>query len=191
MNYQRVYNSIILKAKSEDRKKKCGTYYERHHITPRCLDGNENKENKVLLTAKEHFICHKLLTFIYPNKRGLSLALYRMHFGKPYINISTKDYEYSKMLFIKNCTGENHPMYGKTHSVNTKQKMSNSRLLNLNGKGLSDETKLKLSKALTNKKYPNRKPMSEDQKMKIRLKHLGLKASKETREKMSKSHTKQ
>ena len=61
MNYQKIYESIINKAKSENRKKHNGTYYENHHIKPRCLNGGEEKENKVLLTAKEHFICHKLL----------------------------------------------------------------------------------------------------------------------------------
>ena len=52
MNYQKIYENLISKAKSENRKKYKGVYYESHHIIPRCLGGNNDKENKVLLTAK-------------------------------------------------------------------------------------------------------------------------------------------
>ena len=48
---------------------------EEHHIIPRCLGGSDDKSNLVKLTAKEHFICHLLLTKIY--KKG-SLEYYKM-----------------------------------------------------------------------------------------------------------------
>ena len=69
MNHQKVYDNIIKNAKFENRKKlrKNKTnyiYYEKHHILPKCLGGNNDKENLVLLTAKEHYVCHKLLTYI-------------------------------------------------------------------------------------------------------------------------------
>ena len=37
-------------------------YVESHHIIPVSLGGSNNKENLVDLTAREHFICHWLLT---------------------------------------------------------------------------------------------------------------------------------
>ncbi len=37
-------------------------YCEEHHIIPQSLGGNNQKENLVKLTAKEHFVCHLLLT---------------------------------------------------------------------------------------------------------------------------------
>jgi hypothetical protein len=37
-------------------------YTERHHIIPKCLGGSNKKNNLVSLTAREHFICHLLLT---------------------------------------------------------------------------------------------------------------------------------
>jgi len=40
----------------------CNTYTEKHHIIPRSLDGSNDADNLVKLTAKQHFICHKLLT---------------------------------------------------------------------------------------------------------------------------------
>lgn len=41
-------------------------YYENHHIIPRSLNGSNSSENLVLLTAREHFICHWLLVKIFP-----------------------------------------------------------------------------------------------------------------------------
>ena len=61
MNYNVIYFNIIERAKTRGLiKKSLGYYTERHHIIPRCIGGNNNKENLVLLTAKEHFICHYL-----------------------------------------------------------------------------------------------------------------------------------
>lgn len=66
MNYQRIHDQIIARAKSEDRCKiKGGVYYERHHIIPKCLGGNNTKENLVLLTGREHFLVHWLLAEIH------------------------------------------------------------------------------------------------------------------------------
>lgn len=72
MNYKHIYMLIISRAKSEEksglRKKKNGEYYESHHILPKSLFPNWSKRdsNTVLLTAREHFFCHQLLTKIYP-----------------------------------------------------------------------------------------------------------------------------
>jgi hypothetical protein len=38
------------------------TYTEKHHIIPKSLGGDNSKNNIVRLTAKEHYICHLLLT---------------------------------------------------------------------------------------------------------------------------------
>lgn len=80
MDYQRIYYSIISKAKQMEvsrkhhRKMKLD-YFERHHIIPKCLGGDNAPDNLVLLTAKEHFICHRLLCKIYPNNYKLLYAL--------------------------------------------------------------------------------------------------------------------
>jgi hypothetical protein len=97
MNYKKVYDSIIENAKSLDRQKKKGTYYEAHHIVPKCLGGDGNYRdwhwhpNIVLLTYKEHYICHKLLCRIYPNNRKILFALVAM--GQ--INNRSKRYKLS------------------------------------------------------------------------------------------------
>ncbi len=56
--YTRWYNSIVAAAKN----RKIFGYTENHHIIPSSLGGSNKKENLVRLTAKEHFVCHLLLT---------------------------------------------------------------------------------------------------------------------------------
>jgi hypothetical protein len=77
-----VYNNIIERGKTRGcDKKKLKDYYEAHHIIPKCMGGADSKDNLVLLTAKEHFICHLLLEKMYPNEKGLALAAYRLIYG--------------------------------------------------------------------------------------------------------------
>lgn len=71
MNYYKIYYKIINQRKIITP----NGYTENHHIVPRCLGGTNDKENLVRLTAKEHFICHLLLTKMYP--KG-SLEYYKM-----------------------------------------------------------------------------------------------------------------
>jgi len=60
--YTKYYLSIITNAKAESRVKSTGLYFERHHVIPQSLGGDNSESNLVLLTYKEHFICHWLLT---------------------------------------------------------------------------------------------------------------------------------
>ncbi len=62
MNYQKNYYDYLAHVKTLGREKGCGIYYEAHHILPRALGGGNSKENLVLLTAREHFLAHYLLT---------------------------------------------------------------------------------------------------------------------------------
>jgi hypothetical protein len=104
MNHQKIYNNIIETAKKQNRIKLNKTdndyiYYEKHHILPKCLNGSEEKENKILLTAKEHYICHKLLTYIFKENRKIVNAFHRMTFDKRgRHNISSRDYAYAREL---------------------------------------------------------------------------------------------
>lgn len=59
--YSKWYYSVINSAIRRNRSKSNGAYYERHHIIPRSLGGDDTDSNLVLLTAKEHFVCHHLL----------------------------------------------------------------------------------------------------------------------------------
>lgn len=102
MNYNRIYTSIVFRAKAEeaDRKldKKNGGYYERHHIIPRSLGGSNESTNLAYLTAREHFICHWLLVKIYPANSDaynkMLFALWRMR-SNP--TAETKRYVFSNV----------------------------------------------------------------------------------------------
>jgi len=100
MNYEKIYNRIIQNAILENRIKGKEIYYEIHHIIPKCIGGNNKKNNLVLLTAKEHFICHKLLCKIYPFNIKLVYAFQAMHVinkGRKYI-INAKEYDIIKNI---------------------------------------------------------------------------------------------
>lgn len=56
--YTRWYYNIVNHAKTRT----ITGYTEKHHIIPKSCGGDNSKENLVILTAKEHFICHLLLT---------------------------------------------------------------------------------------------------------------------------------
>lgn len=181
MNYRKIYNSIIERAKTRTLTE--GIYTEDHHFIPKCMGGIET----VPLTAKEHFICHHLLTKIYPSNRGLWFALKMMctislKGRRNYvIKKSSRLYQICKIKCNKILSDN---MKGMTRSLSTrfkmhlakqkmtmetKQKMSkshtgvhNSLEHNLNiskakkGKKLSTETKIKMSIASKGKPKPPR-----------------------------------
>lgn len=60
--YSRTYFQIIERNIGA----KHNGYIERHHIIPRSLGGQDKNDNLVDLTAREHFICHWLLTKMFP-----------------------------------------------------------------------------------------------------------------------------
>ena len=57
--YTAIYYQIIDQA---NRRPKPECYTEFHHIIPKSLGGTNDPDNIVCLTAREHFVCHKLLT---------------------------------------------------------------------------------------------------------------------------------
>jgi hypothetical protein len=81
MDYKKIYDALIFKARSENRSKNRRIYYEAHHILPRCLGGQghskqwKNHPNIILLTAKEHWVAHLLLAEIYSSSKKLYIAL--------------------------------------------------------------------------------------------------------------------
>lgn len=166
MNYERIYKSIIERAKT----RQLEGYSERHHIVPKCMGGNDDARNLVRLTAKEHFICHLLLVEIYPENSKLIYALWRMinskgRSNKRYIP-SGRIYEFIKQthasVMSETYTGrrmskeciEKRKLARKTftHSKETKEKISKAN----SGKVRSDEFKQNLSKMHTGKRAWNK-----------------------------------
>lgn len=74
MNYQKIYNQLCILGQSRI----LDGYVERHHVIPKCIGGLNSKDNITTLTAREHFVAHRLLTKIYPNNSKLHYAMWRM-----------------------------------------------------------------------------------------------------------------
>lgn len=74
MNYLRIYSELCRRG--QDRT--LIGYKETHHIVPRCSGGGDEAGNLVGLTAREHFIAHRLLVKIYPDNNKLKFALFAM-----------------------------------------------------------------------------------------------------------------
>jgi len=178
MNYERIYNAIIERAKN----RKLEGYKERHHIIPKCIGGIDDASNLAELTAKEHFICHLLLVQIYPNDKKLVYALWRMvnskgRYDKRYIP-SGRIYEFIKQthasVMSETYTGrkmskeciEKRKLTRKSfvHTEMTKEKISKAN----SGKIRSDEFKQNLSKLHKGKQAWNKGiSMNDDVKQRI------------------------
>ena len=65
------------------KRKEFNGYSEIHHIIPKSLGGKDSKDNLVKLSAKEHFIAHRLLAKIYPDS-GMVYAIYMMEVVYPH-----------------------------------------------------------------------------------------------------------
>ena len=162
------YIKIINKALSENRKKLSKTnidyvYYEAHHILPKSLfvDLKKDKENIVLLTPKEHFECHKLLTKIFPTPEMTFAYLLISSKHK----MSSEEYNEIKLRYAKAISEK---MTGVPKTETHKKHISEGRI-GLSYGSLSEEHKQKISKSMIGVKHSdlNRKISSERCKKRI------------------------
>ena len=154
----------------------CGeTYHEKHHIIPKCLNGDNSEENLIDLYAKEHFIAHRLLIEKYPNNSKLVYAYSMMAFPKTgdqnRYELTPEEYEEARLLVSKARKEDykdktKHPAYGKHPSEEARKKMSMAREGNNNCKGrvLSEATRKKIGDANRNPNEERRQRMSQAQK---------------------------
>ena len=119
MNYQKIYNSIIENRKQND----FNGYTETHHIIPKSLGGSADASNLIKLSAKEHFICHLLLTKIYKHdtvygkkmiKAFMLMLWFKTDTQERYI--TSKEYAILREKFStiqrESQTGEGNSQYG-------------------------------------------------------------------------------
>lgn len=170
--YTTWYYSII-----ENRKQNPVTgYTERHHIIPKSLGGNNKKDNLVILTAKEHFICHLLLVKMTTGNDKVKMS-YALRCLVNQENPMQQRYKITSRMYsvVKSLTrsaigsimkGENNPFYGKKHTDETRKKMQEKRALQdapMLGKNHSSDTKEKLKAA-------NKKQFSDPEQRAMRSK---------------------
>lgn len=156
--YTKWYYQIIKNRKSNPLPKTI--YQEKHHIIPKSLGGDNSIANIVSLSAREHFVCHRLLVKMTSGKDKIkmSYAIRMMGRVKNHYQhrhkITSKIYELileeTKLCLSENNTGVNNPFYGKKHSTETKLIMKSKRAEQIPpmlGKHRSLETKNKLRDA--------------------------------------------
>lgn len=127
--YTKCYYSIISYAQTRTEPE----VFEKHHIIPRSLGGSNRKINLVKLSPREHFVCHLLLTRMLAGKdkaKMVNAALRLSNDGKGRC-INSRIYEMIKRdraAFLKeSMIGHGNHFYGRTHSEETKKKMSEAR----------------------------------------------------------------
>lgn len=168
--YTTWYYNIIAKAKI---RVKTNEYLEVHHIIPKSLGGRNEFDNLVELTAKEHFICHRLLVKMTTGtaKKSMAFAIWQM--SSLNNKVSKNRYKPSSRIYAI-----------------LKKQLSDS----CKGVRLSEEHKAKMRKPKSEEhKAKLRKPKSEEHKKAIAAARLGktfgYTHSIETREKIRKSNT--
>lgn len=205
-SYTKTYYRIVNRSFQENRKRSNGNIYEEHHIIPKSCGGTDDQSNLVLLTPKEHYICHRLLPKMVKSKLHYEKMIYALWClingngrskryspsGKIYQQIKE---EQSKTR-SERMKGENNSFYGKTHTEETKRKFSENNptkredvksklrgprpgyLPHNHFNGWSDEVKEKLRNANLGKTHSDeiRLKMSETRKGKMWIKKDGEKS---------------
>jgi len=171
--YTRWYSQIIANAQNRVTE----GYNERHHIQPRSLGGADTADNLVNLTAREHFVCHWLLTKMTAGEDRYKMinALRMMRAEKEgqqrYATaITSRVYESIKQEYAQlqseRIRGEKNPMYGRTHTEEAKRAIKEKNT----GKRLTEDQVARQVAAQTGRK---RKPFSEEWRAKMSEKKKG------------------
>lgn len=186
--YTRVYYTIVERAKSRSLPDE--VYTECHHIIPQSfyrarnktgwLSGDHNaKKNLVTLTAKEHYICHLLLTKITEGEAYFKMvhAFMRLANGrntKQYV--SAKRYATAKQLLSEARTG-------RPCLPETREKI---RQGNLNRAPALAETRRKLSEAAG-----RRKGFTPEGRARVIAANTGRIQTEETKQKLREARVRQ
>jgi hypothetical protein len=102
VDYKKIYDQLIKKCR--ERNLDSDIYYEKHHIIPKCLGGNNDDDNLVKLTPREHYMAHYILTKIHSKEHKIFYAFlcmlrnpygHRKYTSRMYDNIKK---HYSNMM---------------------------------------------------------------------------------------------
>lgn len=108
MDYKKIYNNLVLRAKN----RLTEGYTETHHIVPRCMGGSDDSDNLVRLTPEEHYVAHQLLVKMYQSNHALVRAAQMMIPNRP----SNKLYGWLRRKFAEaqseSQQGERNSQYG-------------------------------------------------------------------------------
>ena len=117
--YYKWYKELTSK---QDRSLEC--YTEKHHIVPKSMGGLDTKENLVVLTAREHYIAHLLLTKCVKKKyRGKILCAYIMMAQVKDSN-QARFYKINSRIFEARKIESNKLKMGFRHTKEAREKIS-------------------------------------------------------------------
>lgn len=154
MNYKKLYLKLIFNIKRQSRKIE-ERYYERHHILPKSIfpEFKNKKNNIILVTPKEHYILHEILSKIY--KKGtieyhkMQAALFFMSKTSSYKeHITPREFEILRISEAKEsskrqkgkCLSEEHKQHLRDAWKSTTKRSRNK------GFKMSEESKKNISR---------------------------------------------
>lgn len=146
--------------------------FERHHIIPKSIGGDDYSDNLVNLTYREHYICHLLLIKMTTgaNRKKMSYALTAMKmrilkttkFNSHLFNklkteanqhrshsmkgrLFTEQHRRNISLNHVNRVGSNNTFFGKRHSEESKQKIGSRDYSNQTGSKSYQSKKVRIN----------------------------------------------
>ena len=159
--YTKWYNQIIYHRTAN----RAGGYTERHHIIPKSMGGTNHSDNLVALTAREHFVCHWLLTKMTigqdRTKMLRAFNAFKMASRKNPRKLTARQYSIARNTVVPYSprvvdpeTGRkiSKALTGKTQTAEANAKRSAS----LAGRTFSDDHLQKLSVALKGRASPTK-----------------------------------
>jgi hypothetical protein len=179
--YTKCYYRIISVAKSRT----LTGYVEKHHIIPKSFGGTNEKENIVKLTAREHFICHRLLVKMTEGdlKKKMIHAVWSMtrsSNNQSRLKITGRTYDTIRTEFSKMLSSTRKGVMNKGKKLSTEHKLAISK--STKGRVKTEETKAKMKES-----WKFRPSRSAEHCEAIRKSALGRKQTEETKRKMSES----
>jgi len=122
--YRNLYIRLVERCKTMTEKELSG-YNEVHHILPRCMGGDDEKDNLILMPIRYHIMAHIILSEIFTDNVKIVYAAFCM------INMGNKSSRKRNKIILKELRfstrflaqlrektselskGENNPMYGR------------------------------------------------------------------------------
>ena len=120
-------------------------FVEKHHITPKCMGGDDSYSNLVALPPRAHIICHYILHKAYPENKSLAYA-----FSMMAVNNKSQYRRMSSRLYEKTRTARSSALKGVKLTEEQKAKLRVPKKNKQNYKGKKSESHRKnISAALT------------------------------------------
>lgn len=190
--YRGRYKEFIERLLGGNIENDISKYSENHHIICRCTFEDENDhlinapDNQFRLSARNHFIAHKILAEDNPNIKELQYAYWRMCNNTAKSTPTEEEYEDARLRFSNSMKGNSYALgnsFNLSQESRYKISLSNKGNKSKTGQVDSEETRRKKSESL--KMYERTPEHCEHLSESCRGKIVSL----ETRKKQSESIT--